>query len=82
MLGHQQSLSNRVRIDSSWFLDGYTGRPHFIVLYIIALRRLFFANGNLCKIWQLQVVKNPPASAGDARELGSIPGVGDGNPLQ
>ena len=42
----------------------------------------FFANGNLCKIWQLQVVKNPPASAGDARELGSIPGVGDGNPLQ
>ena len=35
-----------------------------------------------------QVVKNPPANAGDARDLGSIlesgrfPGVGNGNPLQ
>ena len=35
-----------------------------------------------------QVVNNSPASAGDARELGSIsrsgrsPGVGTGNPLQ
>ena len=34
------------------------------------------------------VVKNPPASAGDARDSGSIPGsgrssgVGNGNPLQ
>ena len=34
------------------------------------------------------VVKNPPASAGDARDVGSIPGSGrfpgaeDGNPLQ
>ena len=34
------------------------------------------------------VVKNPPASAGDARDMGSIPGlgrppvVGNGNPLQ
>jgi len=34
------------------------------------------------------VVKNPPASAGDARDPGSIPGlerspgVGSGNPLQ
>ena len=34
------------------------------------------------------VVKNPPASAGDTRDLGSIPGlgrspgVGNGNPLQ
>ena len=34
------------------------------------------------------VVKNPPASAGDAKDLGSIPvsgsspGVGNGNPLQ
>ena len=34
------------------------------------------------------VVKNPPASAGDLRDMGSIPGsgrssgVGNGNPLQ
>ena len=34
------------------------------------------------------VVKNPPASAGDTRDVGSIsgsgrsPGVGNGNPLQ
>ena len=34
------------------------------------------------------VVKNPPANAGDARDMGSIPGlgrspgVGNGNPLQ
>ena len=34
------------------------------------------------------VVKNPPANAGDKREVGSIPGsgrspeVGNGNPLQ
>jgi len=34
------------------------------------------------------VVKNPPADAGDARDVGSIPGlgrspgVGNGNPLQ
>ena len=36
----------------------------------------------------LLVVKNPPANAGDARDMGSIPGlgrspgVGNGNPLQ
>ena len=36
----------------------------------------------------MQVVKNPPANAGDARDVGSIPelgrfpGVGNGNPLQ
>ena len=35
-----------------------------------------------------QVVKNPPANAGDARDVGSIPGLerspgeGHGNPLQ
>ena len=34
------------------------------------------------------MVKNPPANAGDARDLGSIPGLGkspgeeNGNPLQ
>ena len=34
------------------------------------------------------VVKNPPANAGDIRDLGSVPGLGrsrgegDGNPLQ
>ena len=28
------------------------------------------------------MVKNLPASVGDARDLGSIPGVGNGNPLQ
>ena len=34
------------------------------------------------------MVKNPPASAGDAKDLGSVPGlerspeVGSGNPLQ
>ena len=34
------------------------------------------------------VVKNPPANAGDSRDIGSIPGlgrfpgVGNGNPLQ
>ena len=26
------------------------------------------------------MIKNPPANAGDAREVGSIPGVGNGNP--
>ena len=36
----------------------------------------------------MQVVKNPPANAGNARDVGSIPelgrfpGVGNGNPLQ
>jgi len=36
----------------------------------------------------VEVIKNPPSSAGDARNLGSIPGsgqslgVGNGNPLQ
>ena len=28
------------------------------------------------------MVKNPPANAGEAGDLGSIPGSGDGNPLQ
>ena len=28
------------------------------------------------------MVKNLPANAGDARDSGSIPGVGNGNPLQ
>ena len=28
------------------------------------------------------VVKNPPANAGDATEAGSIPGEGNGNPVQ
>ena len=45
----------------------------------------------LSKIWASQVVlivKNPPANAGDTRDAGSIPklgqfpGVGKGNPLQ
>ena len=37
---------------------------------------------------KLLVVKNPPANAGDARDVGSIPGLGrpsregNGNPLQ
>ena len=36
----------------------------------------------------VQLVKNPPANAGDARDVGSIPGLeevlgeGNGNPLQ
>ena len=42
-------------------------------------------------IWELQVapvVRNPPANAGDTRDVGSIPGLrrspgeGNGNPLQ
>ena len=28
------------------------------------------------------VVKNPPANAGDMGDMGSIPGSGNGNPLQ
>ena len=28
------------------------------------------------------MVKNPPANAGDAAEAGSIPGEGNGNPVQ
>ena len=38
--------------------------------------------------WASQVVKNPPASAGDTRHVGSIPesgrssGIGSGNSLQ
>ena len=28
------------------------------------------------------MVKNPPANAGDVRDTGSIPGVGNGNLLQ
>ena len=28
------------------------------------------------------MVKNLPANAGDARDTGSIPGVGNGNPFQ
>ena len=39
-------------------------------------------------LWASQVVKNPPANAGDTRDMGSLlglgrsPGVGNGNPLQ
>jgi len=29
-----------------------------------------------------QLVKNPPANGRDARDVGSIPGVGNGNPFQ
>ena len=45
----------------------------------------------LCIKWASQValvVKNPPANAGDVRDVGSIPGLGgvpreeNGNPLQ
>ena len=38
--------------------------------------------------WVVLVIKNPPANAGDARDMGSIPGLdrspgeGNGNPLQ
>ena len=48
-------------------------------------------NDYLFCIWASQValvVKNPPANAGDVRDLGSIPGLGrppgggHGNPLQ
>ena len=33
----------------------------------------------LCKLWGIPggaVVKNPPANAGDARNIGSVPGLG------
>ena len=52
---------------------------------------LNFGKGLCPKIWASQValvVKNPPANAGDLRDVGSIPrlgrspGVGNGNPLQ
>ena len=40
----------------------------------------------LCKLWGIPggaVVKNPPANAGDARNIGSVPGsgrtLGEGN---
>ena len=39
-------------------------------------------------LWASQVVKNPPANAGDTRDMGSIPesgrspGIGSGNLLQ
>ena len=35
---------------------------------------------SLGSIWASQVVKNPPANAGDARNVGSIPGCGLGRP--
>ena len=40
----------------------------------------FYAQGHLCRDWQLlfpggSVVKNSPASAGDAGDMGSIPGL-------
>ena len=35
-----------------------------------------------CTSWVMPVVKNPPTSVGDARDSGSIPGVGNGSPLQ
>ena len=40
----------------------------------------FYAQGHLCRDWQLlfpggSVVKNSPASAGDAGDVGSIPGL-------
>ena len=54
------------------------GRPHRILLgYSFPIRTVFGA-----------VVKNLPAHAGDARDMGLIPGsgrspgVGNGNPLQ
>ena len=49
------------------------------------------STGHRAKSWTSQaelVVKNPPASAGDARDMGSIPGLGrylggeNGNPFQ
>ena len=52
---------------------------------------LNFGKGLCPKIWASQValvVKNPPANAGDIRDVGSIPrlgrspGAGNGNPLQ
>ena len=42
----------------------------------------------ICDFQVVLVVKNPPAKAGDARDVGSIPGLGrfpgggHGNPLQ
>ena len=51
-------------------------------VYAVSLPDLCFS------IQVVLVVKNPPANAGDARDLGSIPGLGrspgveNGNPLQ
>ena len=55
------------------------------------LRDLVFFDSHLCfwlPRWVVSVGKNPPASAGEAGDLGSIPGSGrspgegSGNPLQ
>ena len=49
---------------------------------------MFDANGIICGASQVAlVVKNPPANAGDIRDVSSIPGLGNpgeghGNPLQ
>ena len=60
-----------------------TGVQHSIVIH------------NICRLYSVYgasqvalVVKNPPASAGDVRDAGSVPGLGrfpgggDSNPLQ
>ena len=48
----------------------------FYSAYQLALFATFWASQ------VAQLVKNPPANARDARDAGSIPGVGNGNPLQ
>ena len=66
-----------------WVIPQFTNSE--IVLWKV-IYRLF-----ICILWVSQVVlvvKNPPASAGDVREAGSIPGLGrspgggNANPLQ
>ena len=53
--------------------------PVYIYIYIYSY---------ICTCFPALVVKNPPANAGDTRDMGSIPGSerspggGHGNPLQ
>ena len=39
-------------------------------------------NGNCGASYVALVVKSPPANAGNVRDVGSIPGLGNGNPLK
>ena len=56
----------------------FTHSPRFHAIYLSTLNKTLLLPGFPCGT----VVKNLPANAGDARDVGLIPGVGNGNSLQ
>ena len=56
-------------------LSGILSKPRFYIFHPPVLKRASLCKGG-------SVVKYPPVNAGDTRGAGSIPGGGNGNPLQ